>query len=64
MIPNPNNCRAFVECQQNLRLDRECASGELFEARIGVCLSAFTVDCGDRIVKPQNGDVATGNVRT
>lgn len=62
LIQNPNNCRAFIECQQNLRLDRECASGELFEARNGICLSAFTVDCGDRIIEQPKGNEAISNV--
>lgn len=63
MIANPNNCRAYIECQQNLRLDRECGSGELFEARSGVCLSDFTVDCGDRSSAPPLDDGSTRNVR-
>lgn len=59
LIANPNNCRAYIECQQNFRLDRECERNELFEALSGVCLSDFTVDCGDR----PTGEVGMRNVR-
>lgn len=62
LIANPQNCRAYIECQQNLRLDRECESGELFEAKSGVCLSDFAVDCGNRKISPSNSDVAMRNV--
>lgn len=63
IIANPNNCRAFIECQQNLRLDRQCQNGELFEAHSGVCLSDFVVDCGDRNFSPPIDDVAIRAVR-
>lgn len=63
LIANPNNCRAYIECQQNLRLDRECGSGEMFEVTSGVCLSDFTVDCGTRSVSPRIGDDPVRNVR-
>lgn len=63
MIANPSNCRAFIECRDNLRLDRECGFGELFEVRSGICLSDFAVDCGDRKIPTSSGDVAHRNVR-
>ena len=63
LLANPSNCRAYIECQQNLRLDRECGIGEFFEVTSGACLSDFTVDCGDRGVSSRNDDVAAGNVR-
>lgn len=63
LLANPSNCRAFVECQQGLRLDRDCEMNELFDARNGVCLSDFAVDCGDRPNLPPIDDVAIRNVR-
>lgn len=62
LIENPQNCRAYIECQQNLRLDRECQSGELFETKSGVCLSDFAVDCGNRKISPSNDDALMRNV--
>ncbi|CRK89115.1 CLUMA_CG002669, isoform A, partial [Clunio marinus] len=62
LLANPTNCRAFIECQQNLRLDRECGPGELFEARSGVCLSDFTVDCGDRVIPSPVNDIVIRNI--
>jgi Chitin binding Peritrophin-A domain len=53
IIANPNNCRAYIECQQNLRLDRECSRGEFFDARSGVCMTDFAVDCGNRAIQPR-----------
>lgn len=65
LVANPNNCKAFVECQQNLRLDRECGSGELFEATSHVCLRDFTVDCAGRsIPSTRNDDGEVRNVRS
>lgn len=63
LIPNPNNCQAYIECRENFRLDRECEKGELFEVVSGVCLSDFTVDCGDRGRSPSSHDGSFGNVR-
>lgn len=63
MIANPSNCRAYIECQQNLRLDRECEKGELFETRGGVCLSDFVVDCGSRAIPSDVDDATMRNVR-
>lgn len=63
LIANPNDCRAYIECQQDLRLDRECSIGELFDIPSGVCLSNFAVECGNRSVLSRSGDEANGNVR-
>lgn len=63
LIANPSNCRAYIECQQNLRLDRECEKGELFESRGGVCLSDFAVDCGGRNIPSDVDDATLRNVR-
>lgn len=63
LIANPTNCRAFVECQQNLRLDRECAANELYESHSGVCLGDFLVDCGERPIIPSNADASVSHVR-
>lgn len=60
MISNPTNCRAYIECQQNLRLDRECGNGELFDPVSSVCLIGFMVDCGARTI--ETADTTTRNV--
>ena len=48
IFENPLNCRAFIECRDNFRLDRECTSGQLFEITSKECLSDFVVNCGNR----------------
>lgn len=48
MLPNPNSCRAFIECRVGVRLNRNCNDGDLFDARVGFCLPYYAVDCGTR----------------
>lgn len=48
MLPNPDRCRAYIECRVGVRLDRNCNAGDLFDARVGFCLPDYVVDCGTR----------------
>lgn len=48
MLPNPDSCRAYIECRVGVRLDRNCNDGDLFDARVGFCLPDYAVDCGTR----------------
>lgn len=51
---NPLNCRAFIECQSNVRVDRVCDTGLLFDAQLENCLPAHIVRCGSRGLPPSN----------
>lgn len=62
LIENPLNCRAFIECQGNLRLDRECRSGTLFDVRNRECRRETNVDCGRRKIEKSNEEVIIANV--
>lgn len=62
-MANPNNCRAYIECQQNLRLDRECRIGDLFDEQRGACGSQSFVHCGGRLLPNNDNIVNTRNVR-
>jgi len=55
-LPNPEHCRAFVECRSGFRLDRECPPGLLYDVTSRACLSSFAVDCGRRSVSPPLSD--------
>jgi hypothetical protein len=62
LIENPTNCRAFVQCESNLRLDRECSRGELFDSHLKECMKDFVVNCGDRALFPAVDDLEFQNV--
>lgn len=49
---DPNNCRAFIECQSNSRIDRTCEIGQLFDTNLESCLDAHLVRCGTRGLPP------------
>ena len=46
---NPLNCRNYIECQLNIRIDRQCRPGESFDDRNLICLPSFAVNCGQRL---------------
>ena len=51
-LANPNNCRAFIECQGNARIDRTCENGQLFDTTLESCMAAHVVRCGTRALPP------------
>lgn len=51
---NPNNCRGFIECQANTRIDRMCENSQLFDTQSESCLDAHLVRCGSRGLPPAN----------
>lgn len=56
-LANQNNCRAYVECQGNARIERQCENGQLFDTQLKNCLPAHTVRCGARGLPPADIDV-------
>lgn len=52
MFANPQNCRAFIECQANRRIEQTCELGLLFDPQLEACLPANSVRCGSRILPP------------
>jgi hypothetical protein len=57
LFPNNENCRAFIECRDNYRLDRDCGQGKLFETSTRECLNDFVVNCGSRQIISEQGNV-------
>lgn len=49
---NPNNCRGYIECQVNSRIDGACENGQLFDSQSESCLDAHLVRCGARGLAP------------
>lgn len=49
---NPDNCRAFIECQTGSRVDVTCEVGQLFDISVEACLPSHTVRCGSRGLPP------------
>lgn len=62
VFENTQSCRAFIECRDNFRLDRECESGKLFETSTKSCLSDFVVNCNDRPIISDNEALDFKNV--
>lgn len=56
-LANQNNCRAWIECQGNARVERQCENGHLFDTQLKNCLPAHTVRCGARGLPPADIDV-------
>lgn len=46
-LADPQNCRAFFECQFGHRTARLCNAGQLFDRRVGVCNQQHLVQCND-----------------
>lgn len=51
-LGNQNNCRAFIECQGNSRIDETCENGQLFDTTLESCMAAHVVRCGTRKLPP------------
>lgn len=51
-LGNPSNCRAFILCQSNERIDGTCENGQLFDTVYEGCMSAHLVRCGTRALPP------------
>lgn len=51
-VGNPNNCRAFIECQNGSRMDVSCENGQLFDTQLESCMDAHIVRCGTRGLPP------------
>lgn len=55
-LGNPNNCRAYVECQSNSRVDGSCENGQLFDPQLQSCMDAHIVRCGSRALPPLDSE--------
>lgn len=48
VFPDPDNCEAFVQCQQGAVTRMRCQPGTFFDLDLFYCVSASSVECGSR----------------
>lgn len=48
ILPHPEECGSYIECNNNVAVMRRCATNFLFDASVNTCVNDFIANCGGR----------------